>query len=226
MKPLGESIKKVLLLLDESMDYEPLLVMGLDLAGSPKRSTGYAFLNLSLEAEVGLVYTDDEIINLAKARLPKAIAIDAPLFLPRGRGSLEERSAAHLRDCDKELLRRGIKFFPVTLGPMRALTKRGMALSAALKALGFVVVETFPGGAQDVMSIPRRKDLLGLRRGLESLGVKAIKAYASEHELDALTCALVAYLYLIGEVEALGSPDEGFLYLPKHGGLRSRELNR
>jgi len=62
------------------------------------------------------------------------VAIDAPLSLPTGRKSIEQKTGVHLRECDKELLKRGIKFFPVTLGPMRKLTSRGITLRRILES--------------------------------------------------------------------------------------------
>ncbi len=102
-------------------------IVGLDLAGVETRPTGYCLL-AGMEAETSIIYTDKEILNKIRNALPKIVAIDAPLTLPPGRTSMEERNKIHLRECDKELLRRGTKFFPITLGPMRKLTERGMRL--------------------------------------------------------------------------------------------------
>ena len=41
-----------------------VVVMGIDLAGSPKRRTGYAILRESYVLEIGIVYTDKEIIDI------------------------------------------------------------------------------------------------------------------------------------------------------------------
>jgi hypothetical protein len=50
------------------------------------------------------------------------------LCLPPGRKSIEERTSVYLRESDRQLLKRGIKLFPITLGPMRKLTVRWHAL--------------------------------------------------------------------------------------------------
>jgi len=63
---------------------------------------------------------------------PAAVAMDAPLSIPRERRSLEERDSIHLRPCGRELLKQRIKFFPFTLAPMRRLTARGIALMMQL----------------------------------------------------------------------------------------------
>ncbi|MEM7825522.1 MAG: DUF429 domain-containing protein, partial [Candidatus Aenigmatarchaeota archaeon] len=145
------------------------------------------------------------------------ISIDAPLALPKGRPSLSKKykNCPHLRECDRELIRMRIKFFPITLGPMRKLTERGIRLKKNLEERGFEVIETFPGAAQDLLKIPRRKEKEKLRKGLIKLGIKGIKEKITEHELDAITCAFVGKLYLEGNYSALGRKEEVLMILPK-----------
>ena len=100
--------------------------------------------------DTSLIYTDEEILSKIRQIDPKIVAIDAPLSLPPGRKSLEERNGNHLRECDRELLKKGIKFFPVTLGPMRKLTERGMRLKKILEEENFITLEAYPGGARCV----------------------------------------------------------------------------
>ena len=191
-----------------------MLIVGLDLAGVEGRPTGFCIL-AGMKTETSLMYTDKEILGKIKESRPAVVAIDAPLSLPPGRKSLEERTGVHLRECDRELLKRGIKFFPVTLGPMRKLTKRGINLRRILEAEGFTVIEAYPGGAQDVLRIPRKqKGLEKLKAGLESLGVEGLKSQISDHELDAVTCAYVGKLFLEGKAVTYGAPDEGIV-MPK-----------
>jgi hypothetical protein len=188
-----------------------MLIVGLDLAGVESRPTGFCVF-ADMKAETSLTYTDKEILEKIKESRPAIVAIDAPLSLPPGRKSLEERTSVHLRECDRELLKRGIKFFPVTLGPMRKLTKRGINLRRILEAEGFIVIEAYPGGAQDVLGIPRKqKGLKKLKAGLESLGIKGLKSQISDHELDAVTCAYVGKLFLEGKAVTYGAPDEGIV---------------
>ena len=52
--------------------------------------------------------------------------------------------------CDRALLRLGIRFFPITLGPMLMLTERGLALKKKLSTMGNHAVECYPGAAQDL----------------------------------------------------------------------------
>lgn len=140
------------------------------------------------------------------------VAIDAPLSLPTGRKSIEQRTEVHLRECDKELLKRGIKFFPVTLGPMRKLTSRGIILRRILESKHFKVIEVYPGGAQDILKIPRKQQgLRELRAGLEKQGIKGLNDRMNDHELDAVTCALVGKLFLEGKTITYGTRQQAIV---------------
>jgi predicted nuclease with RNAse H fold len=196
------------------MNKEPS-VLGIDLAGVPHRPTGVCLLQRD-RARTALFSADDEMLSLAREAKPALIAVDAPLNLPPGRRSMADRNGAHYRPCDLELRRRRIPFFPITLGPMRILTERGIGLKRRFEDEGFRVVEIYPGGAQDIWGIPRaRRDREGLRRGLARRGVKGLDAAASDHELDAATGALVGLLFLRGEAEILGDWSTGAIIMPR-----------
>ncbi len=186
-------------------------IVGLDLAGVETRPTGFCKLT-DLKAETRLLYTDSEILKLTLTSNPKVVAIDAPLCLPPGRKTIEERTSVHLRQCDRELLKLGIKLFPITLGPMRKLTVRGIALKGILQAKGFTVIEAYPGGAQDVFGIPRKQQGEDkLLAGLEALGIEGLNSQMSHHELDAITCAYVGKLFLEGKAKIYGAPDQAIV---------------
>jgi predicted nuclease with RNAse H fold len=190
--------------------------VGIDLAGVESRPTGLCKMDGKLLASTCLLYTDDEITRRTVEYRPDVVAIDAPLALPRGRKSLKEVSNIHLRECDRELIRMGIKFFPCTLGPMRKVTERGIRLRADLERKELAVIETYPGAAQDILHIPRKgKGLDGLTRGLQMAGVKGLEHGMSGDELDAVTCALVGIMYLRGEYRAIGDPNEVLMILPQ-----------
>ncbi len=199
-----------------------MLTVGLDLAGVETRPTGFCRL-IGMEAATSLVYTDQEILRIIGEAKPLVVAIDAPLSLPPGRKSLEERTGVHLRESDRELLRRRIKFFPITLGPMRKLTVRGIKLRGILESTGLKAIEVYPGGAQDILGIPRKHQGLDkLKAGLEALGIKGLKNGLSDHELDAVTCAFVGNLFLEGKSVAYG-PVEDAIIMPE--GERQRRLD-
>lgn len=189
-------------------------VAGIDLAGVSHRPSGCCLLD-GLKADTKLLYTDEEIIDWVRKEKPELIAIDAPLTLPPGRKSIDERNESHYRPCDMELRRRKIPFFPITLGPMRVLTKRGIKLREVLERAGFRVVEIYPGGAQDIWVIPRaRHNLSGLRDGLRKRGISGLKKQCTDHELDAASGALVGCLFLQGKAEVYGDKKTGAIIMP------------
>jgi hypothetical protein len=121
-----------------------------------------------------------------------------------------------MRKCDREVRALGIKILPLTLGPMRALTERGMLLRTQFENRGIQVIETFPGGAKSIWGIARG-NLAGLRRALKRFGLTGDinKRNLSEHEFDAITCAMVGRLYLQNQFHAAGAPREGQIILPR-----------
>jgi len=165
--------------------------MGIDLAGSEKRNTGWAILYRN-EVYSGIVHTDAEIIALVEKYKAKKILIDAPLTLPAGRKSIDKKDDNHFRECDLKLRSEGIRFFPVTLGPMRKLTKRGMKLKKKLEKKGVKVYEGFPGASYDRLGIPR-KDGKKIRAFLKKAGLPA-PLKSTQDELDALILLLTLKL--------------------------------
>ena len=202
-------------------------VVGIDLAGSERRPTGICVL-AGTKANVWVVRTDREVLEAIEEDT-QVVAIDAPLSLPRGRCCLRDdcpcAGRAHFRACDLELRRMKIKFFPITLGPMRKLTLRGLALKGKLEKKGFRVFETYPGAAQDIWRIPRQKDPQGLKEGLKRFRLQGnwLRPGVTKDELDAVTCALVAREDLRGNTVTLGDPKEGLMILPKGDAALLRE---
>ncbi|MGB9719189.1 MAG: DUF429 domain-containing protein [Candidatus Anstonellales archaeon] len=187
-------------------------ILGIDLAGSEKRKTGYCIINKKVK--YGVVYEDDEILGLIKKEKPKIVAIDAPLSLPRGRKKIEEKNDRHFRKCDLMLRERGIKFFPITIGPMRMLTTRGMALKKKILKISkrIRVIEVFPGATYDVFGVGRknRKEIL---KWAKKFGVDARKT-KTQDELDAVACAITGKLYFQGRAFLLKGKD-GTIAIPK-----------
>jgi len=186
------------------------VVVGVDLAGSPRRPTGICVLR-GMTARAYVAYSDEDILGAIEQAKPDLVPMDAPLSLPEGRTTVHDRRGEHLRECDRELQRRKIRFFPITLGPMRMLTDRGLALKEKIEAMECRAVECYPGAAQDLWGIPRQhRDRKGLLRGLRDLGVRGLTTEMTGDELDAVTAALVGRWFLIGKGEMLGG-DEGIL---------------
>jgi predicted nuclease with RNAse H fold len=186
-------------------------VVGIDLAGSPKRDTGYCFLEGRL-AKAAILHSDNEILASLRQVKPSVIAIDAPLSLPKGRRSIDARDKNHFRQCDLALRKLGIRFFPITLGPMRMLTKRGMSLKRKiLKILPKArVIEVYPGAAYDLLGCGR-KDRPAILRLFRSFGIKARPK--TQDGLDGVMCAIVAKMALERKATALGKGD-GRILIP------------
>jgi len=164
-----------------------------------------------MRARTQVAFADEEILCAIDRARPDLVPVDAPLTLPDGRTAIHDRAGGHFRACDLELRKRGIRFFPITLGPMRMLTERGLVLRARIEEMGHRVVECYPGGAQEVWGLPRQhRDRAALRKGLEDLGVRGLTETMTGDELDAVTAALVGRWFLLGTGELLGG-DEGIV---------------
>lgn len=199
--------------------------MGIDLAGSELRRTGFCALAPDGGTTTLVLHTDDEILAAVRAVGPSVVSIDAPLFLPTGRTSIESREPFHLRASDRILLRLGIRFFPITLGPMRKLTARGMRLRAALEAEGFRTIEGYPGAGQDLLGIPRKGEGVDrLREGLVRSGLHGdIERPETTHdELDAASAAYLGDRYMAGDFVAVGDPAEGWMVLAPKAAVLAR----
>ena len=215
----------------EDKHTEPTAV-GVDLSGSSKKRSGFCYLK-GKAAYLSMLKTDRDItveVNRAKASI---VSIDSPLSLPGGRHLGEDarkfRKYGIMRDCERTLKKRGINVYPCLIKSMRRLTFRGMKLSSLLETQGNKVIESYPGAAQDILQIPRKRvDLAELERDLRNLGIEiASKEDRIIHdELDALTSALVGYFYLAGKFEPLGNDREGYLIVPTFEERRGEEIKR
>ena len=195
-------------------------IVGIDLTGSESRPSGWALL----EGETvitGMLSDTEEILTRTLACRPQIVSIDSPLALPAGRDCTEDscecRSFGITRHCERTLKRRGVNVYPCLIQSMQALTRRGIEIAEALRGEGVEVIESYPGAAQDIMRIPRKRASLNqLQNGLERFGLCGLRtAGALTHdELDAATSAVVGSFYLADLHEALGDDTEGYLIVP------------
>ena len=100
---------------------------------------------------------------------------------------------------------------------MQELTKRGIKLSIIFRKMGYPVIECFPGAAQDILQLPRKRtDQTLLKTGLTRLGIKGEfetkKVY--HDELDAITAAIVGKFFIDEYYEAIGIPEENDMIVP------------
>jgi uncharacterized protein YprB with RNaseH-like and TPR domain/predicted nuclease with RNAse H fold len=196
-------------------------IVGIDLTGSEARPTGWALLQGDLVL-TGTLSSTEELVQRTLACAPTLVSIDSPLSLPVGRDCTEDgcacRSAGITRHCERVLKRRGVNVYPCLIASMQALTRRGIQIAALLRAAGVQVIESYPGAAQDIMRIPRKRaSQTQLHAGLQRFGVRGMrKPDALTHdELDAVTSALVGSFFLADLFEALGNGQEGDLIIPR-----------
>jgi uncharacterized protein YprB with RNaseH-like and TPR domain/predicted nuclease with RNAse H fold len=197
----------------------PPRIVGIDLTGSEKRATGWALMDGGA-VTTKCIRTDDELIRETLAAKADLVSIDSPLSLPEGQGG---PGVPIYRKCELGLKRMGISVFWCLLPSMEMLTRRGIKLASELRRAGNKVIESYPGAAQDILGIPRKKSSLEeLKRGLSRAGIAGefLTADITHDEVDAITSALVGLFYLADDYIALGTPSEDYLIVP-----RSRRFN-
>ncbi|MBK9947802.1 MAG: DUF429 domain-containing protein [Nitrospira sp.] len=113
-------------------------------------TTNWSLCAIRSDSGNACAFSDEEILNFVNDARPLLVPIDAPLSLPKNQRTVHDRSGEHQRDCDRELLRQGIRFFPITLGPMRMLTEPGLALKTTLMSTGYQSVDSYPSAEQDL----------------------------------------------------------------------------
>lgn len=209
-----ESTTLVTRLLTKCPGGPPPRIVGIDLTGSEKRATGWALLDGSL-ATTRAIRSDEDLIRETIAAKPDLVSIDSPLSVPEGHG---RPGVPIYRKCELALKRMGISVFWCLLPSMEMLTRRGIKLATALREAGCKVIESYPGAAQDILGIPRKKaSLEELKQGLGRAGITGnfLTAQISHDEVDAITSALVGLFYLADDYIALGTPAEDYLIVPR-----------
>lgn len=197
-------------------------VIGIDLTGSETKASGWAVLENGL-AVTDTVFTDENLLSRIQTEKPDLVSIDCPLSLPIGRISVFDDDPGRQefginRNCEKMLLKKGIRAYPPLIKSMQKLTQRGILLAQKIKIMGFPVIESFPGGAQDILGIPRKqKGLPLLISGLAQFGIEGdfYQKKVVHDEIDALTSALVGVFFLSGNYESIGNEAEGCIIIPK-----------
>ncbi len=197
-------------------------VVGIDLTGSERRPSGWARL-CGREVEVGRISSDKELIARTLACKPDLVSIDSPLSIPKGRHCASDKCWCRskygiARECERVLWRRGVRVYPCLLPSMQNLTIRGMRLAREFRSQGLEVIESYPGAAQDILRISRKKTSIeDLKAGIRDLGLRGqfVEGPANHDELDAVTSALVGYFFLAQSYEGVGTLEEGLLIIPK-----------
>lgn len=181
-----------------------ITIIGIDLAAKLKNPTGIALLR-GKKVKTRLIFADNEIIQTTVQQQPMLIAIDAPLSLPK---------KGIYRKADREMIKKGYRVFPPTLQSMKLLTLRAKKLANALEKTGCKVIEVHPTSTRKALEMPLKKweeiEKIFTDIGLE---IEAEKDNLTPHEIDAMTAALTAYLYLKNQTEPIGDK-EGYITVP------------
>lgn len=207
--------------LNKILPLDDFCAVGIDLVSSEDRDSGFCTLRGNT-AVTCRVKNDDDMIRLAIEARADLISIDSPLGIPKGRVTFFDDDPYRTkfgitRECERTLKKRGISSYPCLITSMQKLTRRGMMLAQKFRKLGVPVIESYPGAAQDVMSIPRKQAGLDfLADGLKEFGLRGefLNSPVSHDELDAITSAVVGHFFWIGMYEPLGNPDEEYLIIP------------
>lgn len=195
------------------MKLEGKVIIGIDLAGREENPTGIAVLKHK-RVETCLVYTDKEILEAVRVAKPSIAAIDAPLKLPK---------KGILRKGDLELIKKGYRVFPPGLPAMKTLTLRAIRLNKLITKSGVKTIEVHPTSTRKALNMPT-KSWEDIQKIFKKMGLSGTieERTLTHHELDAVTAALTAYLYLQGFTENFGDSREGFIIVPK--GLKWQEI--
>ena len=200
------------------------LCVGLDLAGVPHRETGVAVTRdgrLVLLASAG---SDAEILAFAAlAGSGGTVAINAPLTRPRGRCCLDDACrcrqdpGTRSRQLERELARMGVPALATAL--IKVLARRGGRVAALVRELGHEPIEVYPFATLKLLGLPWRgkRTAIGrarIYRALRPLVPGLRHPRASEHQLDAVVCALTAQLWRDGKTRTVGEADEGLMVIP------------
>ncbi|MEZ6852845.1 ribonuclease H-like domain-containing protein [Halodesulfovibrio aestuarii] len=155
---------------------DDVCVVGIDLVASEKRESGFCILHGNA-AITSRVKTDEEMIAVALSAGADVVSIDSPLGIPHGRTSFWDddpmrEQCGITRECERQLKQRGVSSYPCLIPSMQKLTQRGMGLAEKFRAHGLEVIEGYPGGTQDILSIPRKQaGLQDLIEGLKEFGI-------------------------------------------------------
>lgn len=214
--PVGSTIK----LGDLALPEVPRVV-GIDLTGSENKPSGWASI-MGHAVETKTVLSDDDLVRQTLQARPMLVSIDSPLSLPSGRQSAFDDDPGRdefgiMRYCERILKKRGVNVYPALIPSMQRLTTRGILLADRFRKLGIPVIESYPGAAQDIMGIPRKRlGLEFLATGLRDFGLIGSfdSPQVTHDELDAITSAIVGLFFISGQFERLGPDvlgDEGLI---------------
>jgi hypothetical protein len=206
-------------------------ILGIDLAGVEHRETGVAVMRAGRLVRLTTLGSDVEVVRFVLRHGRRAtVAINAPLTRPLGRCCLDDDCpcrhdpGTRSRLLERELARMGIPALATAL--IKVLARRGARLAMALRVAGIDPIEVYPFATLKLLGLPweRKKTREGRVRihdGLRPLVPGLDHPEATEHEIDAVVCALTARLWREGRTRSVGQAEDGFMVVP----IRERVFN-
>jgi len=181
------------------------IIVGIDLAGKATNPTGWALLK-NKQIQTCHLYPTKEILAQTFNCSPTLVAIDAPLALPKKNA---------MREADRQMHKLGYPVFPPRFRTMKTLTLRAVRIIKKLKEGRIHVIEVHPGSTRKALGVPT-KDWRRIQEILQQMGYKGDieKRILTTHEIDAVTAALTAHLYMKGKTKLVGEPKEGYIVIP------------
>lgn len=211
----------------------PAICVGIDLAGVEHRETGAAVLRDGRLVRLVTLGSDIEVVRFILSYGRRAtVAINAPLTRPRGRCCLEDDCLCRTdpgtrsRQLERDLGRMGVPTLATAL--IKVLARRGARVAMALRLAGIDPLEVYPFATLRLLGLPweRKKTRDGRARIHDALRhyVPGLKhPQATEHEIDAVVCALTARFWREGRTRLVGDPEEGLMVVPSRR-RRSRSV--
>ncbi|AIY89696.1 DUF429 domain-containing protein [Geoglobus acetivorans] len=139
-----------------------------------------------------------------------AVGIDAPLSFPEKGG---------FRECERKLLKMGIRLFPSGAGFLRRVGEKGMEIAEEFRRKGVEVYEVYPYATRTILDIApeankRSKDGLDvIKKRLHNFLIFDTEI-ADHNQVDALISALAVKLYLDGRGRIVDGID-GAILIPE-----------
>jgi len=191
---------------ERNPELQKSVIIGIDLAGKATNPTGWALLK-NKQIQTCHLYTTKEILAHTFKCSPIFVAMDAPLALPK-------KSA--VREADRQMHELGYPVFPPRFRAMKTLTLRAVRITKKLKERRIHVIEVHPASTRKALGVPT-KDWRRIQEILQKIGYKGDikkKRILTSHEIDAVTAALTADLYIKGKTKLVGEPKEGYIVIP------------
>ena len=163
---------------------------------------------------------------LAYARLASrwgTVAVSVPLTRPLGRCCLDDDCRCRVdpgtrsRQLERDFGRMGVPTLATAL--IKVLARRGERIAASLREIGHEPLEVYPFATLRLLGLPSagKKTAVGRRkihRALKPLVPGLHHPKASEHQLDAVVCALTALMWRQGRTRSVGLAEEGLMVVP------------